>query len=339
MRLFFFVFVFWFVGCFSSYADEHCSHNKDILEYENKIKKSMEDSNAFGLSSSSNAPITSGDIQEALGEVANDSSQEKGNSIDAADKLHAKMRGIFDALPLDCAERLVGQGVDNYLFMAGFPELITSITPDRVVDSLEDIFLYGDHKYFVKNNERILDFLQGEEKKQWFFTRLFQDMDRWYKVHDFALAAKFSLEEGGDLAEMKLQATRAYNPLDFALYLPVWQGQERREQFSQLCLELGCKLDEFYECSPGKVEDLWTVKANYIASSGDIVKVGEQCAVSANNNRKYQKLLPLLDEYPLNYAFNFRKIGILNSNCVIGVQTYYIEQHDFAGADSCGSNQ
>jgi len=207
---------------------------------------------------------------------------------------------VFKELPLYCAEKLVGQGVDRPLLMAGFPELITSITPDSISEALEQMILFGDHSYFVKNNERILDFLQGEEKKQWFFTRLFQDMDRWHKVHDFALAAKFSLEEGGDLAEMKIQATRAYNPLDFALYLPVWQGQERREQFAQLCLELGCKLDEFSECSPEKTEDLWTVKANYLANAGDLARVKEICSISVDNNGIFKDVWPISDEDPVN---------------------------------------
>jgi len=101
----------------------------------------------------------------------------------------------------------------------------------------------------VKNNERIVDFLHREGIKKGGFQ------DRWHKLHDFALAAKFSTEGKSELNEIKAQAGRANNPLDFALYLPVWQGQERREQFAQLCLELGCKLDEFSECSHEKTED------------------------------------------------------------------------------------
>jgi len=160
-------------------------------------------------------------------------------------------------------------------------------------------------------------------------------MDRWYKIHDFALAAKFSLEEEGDLAEMKLQAKRAYNPLDFALYLPIWQGQKRREQFTQLCLELGCKLEQFQECAHGKEVDLWTVKANYIAKSGDLVGVRESCKISAKNNGKYYESFQISDEDFTNYAFNFRKIGIMNSNCASGLQLYHIKKGNFTDADNC----
>jgi len=323
------MFILGFLGSSSSYADESCPHNKDILEYDDKVKKAITE-----LNSSSVTPVSSEAVQNASSEGRNEPAQ-KTSTLNAVDEIHAHMGMAFEELSFDCAQKLVGQGVDNYLFMSGFPDLITFINSDRIVNSIDDVFLYGDHRYFIKNNERILAFLQREERKKWFFMRWFQNMDRWYKIHDFALAAKFSLEEEGDLAEMKLQAKRAYNPLDFALYLPIWQGQERREQFTQLCLELGCKLDAFQECSPGRGEDLWTVKANYLANLGNIARTGERCIVSAENNGKYQELLPLSNEDPLNYVFNFRKIGIMNSNCASGLQVYHIKKGNFTDADNC----
>jgi len=87
------------------------------------------------------------------------------------------MNVILEAMPFNCAEKLTGQGVDRQLLTAGFPELV-SINPDGTVDFLEELPLLGDHRYFVKNNERILGFLQREEKNKWFFMRLFQNMDR-----------------------------------------------------------------------------------------------------------------------------------------------------------------
>jgi len=322
------VLVFGFVASLSCYADELCPHNKDILEYESRIKALHKNLNMANLNSQPPETVSSADIEEALGSTVSNAPQ-KTDNFSNFDDLYAHMGLSFGRLTFECAEKLVGQGVDNFLFMAGFPDLLTSITPDRIVDSLENVFLYGDHRYFVKNNERILDFLHREGIKQGLFQ------DRWHKVHDFALATKFSSEEESSLAEMKAQARRANNPLDFALYLPIWQGAERREQFTQLCLDLGCNMNKLQECSPEKTEDLWTVKATYIANKGDMVKVGEYCTVSANNNGKFQELLPISDDDPLNYAFNFRKIGILDSNCHISIHKYYLEKYDFAGANSC----
>jgi len=323
------ILTFVFLTSLTCYADETCPHNKDILEYDSKIEALNKNLNMANLDFLPPETVSSSDIEEALSGKSRNTPERK-DAFSDRDDLHAHMGLVFEKLMFNCAEKLVGQGVDNYLFMAGFPDLLTSITPDRVIASLEDVFLYGDHRYFVKNNERIVDFLHREGIK----GGLFQDS--WHKVYDFALAAKFSLEEDSSLAEMKAQAERANNPLDFALYLPVWQGAERREQFTQLCLELGCNLGKLQECSPDKTEDLWTVKATYIASAGDIVKVGEYCTVSANNNGKFQELLPIPDDDPLNYAFNFRKIGVLNSNCHISIHRYYLEKYDFANADSCG---
>jgi len=154
-------------------------------------------------------------------------------------------------------------------------------------------------------------------------------------VHDFALAAKFSSEEDSDLAEMKIQAEGAYNPPDFALYLPVWQGEKRREEFTQLCLELGCKLDEFQECSQNHTEDLWTIKANYIASVGDIVIVREKFSIPVDNNGKFKDIWQISDEDPINHGMNYRKIGIINSNCAIDQQLNYAGKYGFANIDNC----
>jgi len=328
--LFVTVLMFGSVRFLPCYADETCPHNEEILEYENKMKSLME-----GSGFSQAKTVSGADIEEEFGGTAHNSSEKKGKSaIDAEGELLRQMLVIFNELPLECAEKLVGKGVDSQLVTAGFPDL-TSIKPDSLVDALESIVLLGYHSYFVKNNERILDLLYREERKRGMFAHLLNYMARWHRVHDFALAAKFSSDEGISLEEMKAQAKRAYNPLDFALYLPIWQGETRRDQFIQLCQDIGCRLDKLQECSPDKTEDLWTVKATYITSSGDIVRVHEICNISVKNNGIYAEFWPITDEDSSNYGLNFRKIGIINSNCAMDDQLNYARDYGFADANNC----
>jgi len=332
MKLYFFLFIiiFEFLGLLSSYAADFCPYNEEILRYEEKLRNFMEESNLL-----TSKGISLEDIAEELNENKSEKSQEKSKSaIDASNEYLRKMIVVFNELPLECAEKLVGKGVDRQLLTAGFPEL-TSIKSDSLVEALESILLLGYHSYFVKNNERILDFLYHEERRRGIFAHLLNYMARWHRVHDFALAAKFSLDEETNLEEMKTQANRAYNQLDFALYLPIWQGEARREQFIQLCQELGCKLDKIKECSPENKEDLWTVKATYLANSGDIARVHKLCNISVKNNGIYAEFWPITDDDASNYGLNFRKIGIINSNCAIDDQLNYARDYGFANTDNC----
>jgi len=94
MKLYFvpLMLIFKFLGLLACYADEICPHNEEILKYEDNLMKL---------------------------------------DIDNSNKLlRYYTLVVFKELPLYCAEKLVGQGVDRPLLIAGFPELITSITPD-----------------------------------------------------------------------------------------------------------------------------------------------------------------------------------------------------------------
>jgi len=300
---FFLVFLsFGLIGAFSGYADEICPQNKDIFEYKSTIK-------------------------EAFDNV----------DLEIVDDLSKKLDAVLEVLSFDCAEQLVGQGMDEELFQAGFPALITSIAPDIVIDSFENILLSGNHKYFVKDNERILSFLKHdiEERDKNFLMRSLYDLDKWRKIHDFVLAAKFSLEVNSEAEEMKIQAEHAYNPLDFALYLPIWQGAERREQFSQLCLALGCRLDGSQACSIETTDDLWGIKEQYFANGGNLFKTIYECRFFERlNDSSDEAYLLSLGQF-MNHAINFRRIGILNSNCDLGMQLKYIESQGFDEVDNC----
>jgi len=287
---------------FSGYADEICPHNKDILEYKTKIKD-----DSYNIKS------------------------------DIAYELSKKLDKILEDLSDECAEKLVSQGVDEELFQAGFPALITSIASDIVIDSLENILLGGDHQYFVKDNERTLGFLKYEIEKingKKFAPSIYK-LDKWHRIHDFVLAARFSSEIDSSLEEMKIQAKHAYNSLNYALYLPVWQGKKRREQFFQLCLELGCVLDSSEECSPEIIGDLWHIKVKYFANGGDLSRTIYECNFlgEVDNDSDATPLLSL--GRFMEYAINFRRIGILNSNCDLSRQLKYIELQGLYGANNC----
>jgi len=286
---------------FSGYADEICPQNKDIFEYKAKIKNNFHNIKP-----------------------------------DIAYELSKKLDKILEDLSDECAEKLVNQGVDEELFQAGFPALITSIASEILIDSLENILLGGDHQYFVKDNERTLGFLKYEIEKinEKNFDSIYK-LDKWHQIHDFVLAARFSSEIDSSLEEMQIQAKRAYNPLNYALYLPVWQGKKRREYFLQLCLELGCMPDSSQECSPKIIDDLWYIKAKYFANEGDLSQTIYACNFWGEiDNDSDETPLLSLGRF-MEYAINFRRIGILNSNCNLGKQLKYIELQGLYGADNC----
>jgi len=289
------------LGIFPVHADEFCPQNKNIFEYKSKIK-------------------------EAFDNI----------ELDTADDLSKKLDVILENLSPDCAEKLVGQGIDDELFQAGFPVLVTSSAADIVIYSLENIFSGGDHKYFLKDNERTLTFLKLniEEKNKNFFMRQLYDLDKWRQIHDFVLAAKFASKADSDLAEIKAQIDRAYNPLNFALYLPVWQGEERREQFTKLCLEMGCTFDVSQSCAPEGF-DSWEIKATYLVTQGNLLKTIYECDLLERSHNLSEEINLFSLAYFVNHAINFRKIGILNSNCDLGKQLKYIESQGLDGANNC----
>jgi len=290
-------------GIFSSHANDICPDNETIIDYKARIKISFDDM-----------------------------------ELEMASVLSKKQDLILENLVSDCAEKLVGRGVDEELFQAGFPTLISSSAADIVIYSLENIFSEGEHKYFLKDNERIVAFLKHhiEEKNENFFMRLLYDLDKWRQIHDFVLAAKFSPETDSDLAEMKAQAYRAYNSLDFALHLPIWQGEERREQFTQLCLELECMLDVSQSCAPESF-DSWEIKATYLAMQGNLLKTLYECNLLKDSHNSSEEVNLFSPAYFMSYALNFRKMGILNSNCDLRKQLKYIELQGLDGANNCSA--
>jgi len=291
-----------FIGISYCYAEDICYQNDNILEYKSKLK----------------------DVRDNI-------------NLDVLDEISSKMDVILENLTFECAEKLMAKGVDEELFQAGFPTLITSLTPEVVIDSLENMLLGGDHKYFVRDNERILNFLRNniEERNKKILMRQIYDLDKWRQIHDFVLAAKFSFEDNSNLEEMRIQAKRAYNPLNFALYLPIWQGEERRKHFAQLCLELGCTLGSSQECSPETTDNSWEIKAQYFANEGNLLKAIYECNIFKDSRNILDEINLFSSAYFMNPALDFRRMGILNSNCDFDKQLKYIESQGLDEADNC----